>query len=207
MSQAWNKTNVKTEQVGFKEAVNRGVIWHARVCNVTAKLKCKDWWCLIRFKSPHNFFKEKNELLTSQTQIGFRRSTRNSHFHEHRFLLDRCRVSGLRKASCMSRTCVQSPLPPSGGCSHTLPIRVCAAQRGLEFRTGNPFQRHFLERGIIFRTHENSSFVSSYLKLFKDRLLLKIRFNARVNKQTVVLLLHPERSIKNWPISRTGYQF
>ena len=56
-------------------------------------------------------------------------------------------------------------------------------------------------------SNASSSFVSSYLKLFKDRLLLKIRFNARVNKQTVVLLLHPERSIKNWLISRTGYQF
>ena len=56
-------------------------------------------------------------------------------------------------------------------------------------------------------SNASSSFVSSYLKLFKDRLLLKIRFNARVNKQTVVLLLHPERSIKNWPISRMGYQF
>ena len=197
MSQAWNKTNVKTEQVAFKEAVNRGVIWHTRVCNVTAKLKCKDWWCLIRFKSPQNFFKEKNELLTSQTQIGFRRNTRNSHFHEHRFLLDRCRVSGLRKASCMSRTCVQNPLPPpggGGGCSHTLPIRVCAAQRGLEFRTGNPFQRHFLERGIIFRTHESSSFVSSYLKLFKDRLLLKIRFNALTSK--LLYSSHPRTEYK-----------
>ena len=47
------------------------------------------------------------------------------------------------------------------------------------FRTGRyPFQRRFLERGIIFRTHESSSFVSSHLKLFKDRLLLKIGFNA-----------------------------
>ena len=62
-----------------------------------------------------------------------------------------------------------------GGYSHTLPIRVCAAQRGREFRTGYPFHRRFLERGIIFRTHESSSFVSGHLKLFKDRLLLKIR--------------------------------
>ena len=37
-------------------------------------------------------------------------------------------------------------------------------------------------------SNASSSFVSSYLKLFKDRLLLKIRFNARVNKQTVVFL-------------------
>ena len=74
------------------------------------------------------------------------------------------------------------------------------------FRMGYPFQRRFLERGTIFRTHESSSFVSSHLKLFKDRLLLKIRFNALTSK-----LLYScctlEQSIKNWPISRTGYQF
>ena len=66
--------------------------------------------------------------------------------------------------------------------SHTLPIRVCAAQRGRDFEgpdleRGYPFQRCFLERGIIFRTQ-----VSSHLKLFKDRLLLKIRFNALTSK-------------------------
>ena len=73
------------------------------------------------------------------------------------------------------------------------------------FRTGYPFQRRFLERGITFRTQESSSFVSSDLKLFKDRLLLRIRFNALTSK-----LLHScctlERSIKNLPISWTGYQ-
>ena len=74
------------------------------------------------------------------------------------------------------------------------------------FRMGYLFQRRFLERGIIFRMHESSTFVSSHLKVFKDRLLLKIRFNALTSKP-----LHScctlERSIKNWPISRTGYQF
>ena len=50
------------------------------------------------------------------------------------------------------------------------------------FRTGYPFQRRFLERGMIFRTNESSSFVSSHFKLFKDKLLLKIRFNALTNK-------------------------
>ena len=38
------------------------------------------------------------------------------------------------------------------------------------FRTGYTFRRRFLERGIIFRAHESSSFVSSHLKLFKDSL-------------------------------------
>ena len=45
------------------------------------------------------------------------------------------------------------------------------------FRTGYPFQRRFLEGGIIFQMHQSSSFVSSDLKLFKDRLLLKIQAN------------------------------
>ena len=40
----------------------------------------------------------------------------------------------------------------------------------------------FLERGKIFRTHESSSFESSHLKLFQDRLLLKIRFNGLTSK-------------------------
>ena len=41
-----------------------------------------------------------------------------------------------------------------GRYSHTLPIRVCAAQRGRDFETPDlergihSFQRHFLERGI-----------------------------------------------------------
>ena len=35
---------------------------------------------------------------------------------------------------------------------------------------------------MIFRTNESSSFVSSHLKLFKDKLLLKLRFNALTNK-------------------------
>ena len=48
--------------------------------------------------------------------------------------------------------------------------------------TGYPFHRRFLERGIIFRTHESTSFVSSHLKLFKDRLLLKIRFSALTSR-------------------------
>ena len=78
---------------------------------------------------------------------------------------------------------------------HTLPIRVSAAQRGRDFeapdfRTGYPFQRRCLERGIIFRTHESSSFVSSHLKLFNGQIAFKNTVQC-VNKQTAVLLLHP----------------
>ena len=78
-----------------------------------------------------------------------------------------------RRKSCITVLWLTVPTPsPGGGYSHTLRKRVCAAQRGRDFRTGYLFQRRFLERGIIFRTHESSSFVSSHLKLFKDRLLL-----------------------------------
>ena len=73
--------------------------------------------------------------------------------------------------------------PEGGGGGNTihyiLHIRVCAAQRDRDFEApdlerGIHFRGVFVERGIIFRTHESSSFVSSHLKLFKDRLLLKI---------------------------------
>ena len=58
-----------------------------------------------------------------------------------------------------------------GGYSRTLPIRVCAAQQGRDFEApdleqGIHFRGVFLGQGIIFRTHENFSFVSSHLKLF-----------------------------------------
>ena len=79
------------------------------------------------------------------------------------------------------------------------------------FRTGYPFQMRFLERGIIFWTHESSSFVSSHLKLFKDRLLLKIQFSALTSTLlysccTLSFSVQGGR-IKNWPISRTGITF
>ena len=51
------------------------------------------------------------------------------------------------------------------------------------FRTG-----HFLEWGMIFRTHESSTIAGSHLKVFKDRLLLKIRFNALTSKPLYSLL-------------------
>ena len=41
---------------------------------------------------------------------------------------------------------------------------------------------------------------------FKDRLLLKIRFN-KLTSKLLYSCCTLERSIKNWPISRTGYPF
>ena len=63
------------------------------------------------------------------------------------------------------------------------------------FRTGYPFQRRFLERGIIFRTHQSSTFVSSHLKLFQGQIAFKNTAQC-VNKQTVVLLLPPRTEYK-----------
>ena len=78
-------------------------------------------------------------------------------------------------------------IPPGGGGTpihylygHVPPNGVVILK--LLYRTGYPFRRRFLERGIILQTHESSSFVSSHLKLFKDGLLLKIRFNALTSK-------------------------
>ena len=84
--------------------------------------------------------------------------------------------------------CAGIPAGGGGGYSHTLYYYTGMCRpTGLWFwsfwfGTLYPFLRCFLERGIIFRTHESSSFVSSHLKLFKDRLLLKIRFNALTSK-------------------------
>ena len=46
--------------------------------------------------------------------------------------------------------------PGGGGYCHTLPIWVCAAQRGRDFEAPD------LERDIIFRTHESSSTPGDY---------------------------------------------
>ena len=104
-----------------------------------------------------------------------------------------------------SLMCFALPVRTLGGYSHTLPIRVCAAQRGRDFEApdlerGVHFRGVFLERGIIFRKHEISSSVSSHLKLFKDRLLLKILFNALTSK-----LLYPCRTL--YFSVQNGYKF
>ena len=58
----------------------------------------------------------------------------------------------------------------------------------------------------ISNARKVSTFLSSHLKAFKDRLLLKIRFNALTSK-SLYSCCTLERSLKNWPISRTGYEF
>ena len=49
-----------------------------------------------------------------------------------------------RDLSMVINLCEWSPLPGGGGYSHTLPIQVCAAQRGRDFEAPD------LERGIHF---------------------------------------------------------
>ena len=90
-------------------------------------------------------------------------------------------------------------------------------------RTGYPFQRRFLERGIIFRTHESFKLSAatcySYkpVKLVKAKLVIEnllvccvLKSNKQRNNlknralESYAIL---ERGIKNWPISRTGYHF
>ena len=80
------------------------------------------------------------------------------------------------------------------GYSHTLPIRVCAAQRGRDFEAPD------LERGIHFRgAFQNGYNISNARKLqfckqpfeiIQGQIAFKNTVQC-VYKQTVVLLLHP----------------
>ena len=110
-------------------------------------------------------------------------------------------ASNLLGANTM-QICANWGINPRGG-GGVLPY---ITYTGMCCPKGSPFQRRFLERGIIFRTRQSSTFVSSHLKLFKDRLLLKIRLNALTSKP-LYSCCSLEQSIKNWPISRTWYQF
>ena len=49
-------------------------------------------------------------------------------------------------------------------------------------QNGVSISEAFSRTGMIFQTHESSSFVSSHFKLFEDRLLLKKRFNTLTSK-------------------------
>lgn len=75
------------------------------------------------------------------------------------------------------------------GYSHTVPIWLCAAQRGrdigaYDLEWGIHFQRRFLGRGIIFQTHE----------IIQGKIALKIRFNM-FNALTSKLLHHKHKPV------------
>ena len=86
-----------------------------------------------------------------------------------------------------------------GGYSHTLPIRVCAAHWGRDFEAPD------LERGIHFisvsRTGYNISnarklqFCKQPFEIIQGQIAFKNTVQC-VNKQTVVLLLHPRTEYK-----------
>ena len=61
---------------------------------------------------------------------------------------------------------------------------------------GCPFQRRFLERRIIFGTHESSTFVLKQpFEIIQGQIDFKNTVQC-VNKQTVVPLLHPRMEHK-----------
>ena len=133
-----------------------------------------------------------HRLVNSELKRGFRATHVNRNWSS--CILEHCfcpnfRANRFCKSNALSKT-------PGGGGGGVTPIHYLygyVPPNGVViwsswFRKWYPFQRRFLERGIIsiiFRMHESSSFVSSHLKLFKDRSLLKkiIWFNALTSKQ------------------------
>ena len=89
-------------------------------------------------------------------------------------------------------------------------LRVCAAHRGGDFEAPD------LERGIHFidvaRTGYNISnarklqFCKQPFEIIQGQIALKIRFSA-LTSRLLYSCCTLEQSIKNWPISRKGYQF
>jgi len=80
---------------------------------------------------------------------------------------------------------------PGAGYSHTLPIRVCAAQRGRDFEAPD------LGRGIHFRGERTKAplLCKQPFEIIQGQIAFKNTVQ-RVNKQTVVLLLHPRTEYK-----------
>ena len=89
---------------------------------------------------------------------------------------------------------------------------VCAAQQGRDFEapdlelSGVSISEAFSRTGYNISNARKLRFCKQPLKVFKDRLPLKIRFNALTSKP-LYSCCTLERSIKNWPISRTRCQF
>ena len=81
-----------------------------------------------------------------------------------------------------------------GGYSHTLPIRVCAAQRGRDFEAPD------LERGI----KNCGSRLYLLLKIVADYEEAFISCISRTNKE---ISLEKNRAISIYKLSRTGCQF
>ena len=94
----------------------------------------------------------------------------------------------------------------TGGYFHTLPIRVCAAQRGHDFEAPD-LERVFISEAFS-RTHESSSFVSMQpFEIIQGQIAFKNTVQC-VNKQTCCTLVAPcvlACRVGVFSISRMGY--
>ena len=79
-----------------------------------------------------------------------------------------------------------------GGYSHTLPIRVCAAQRGRDFEAlpGVSISEAFPRTGYNVSNARKLQFCKQPFESIQGQIAFKNTVQC-VNKQTVVLLLHP----------------
>ena len=83
---------------------------------------------------------------------------------------------------------------PEGGYSHTLPIRVCAEQRGRDFEApdlerGRSISEAFSRTGYNFSNARKLYFCKQPFEIVQGQIAFKNTVQC-VNKQTVVLLLH-----------------
>ena len=74
-----------------------------------------------------------------------------------------------------------------GGYSHTLLIRVCAAQRGCDFEAPD-LEQGILLRGVFYA--RKLQFCKQPFELIQGQIAFKNMVQC-INKQTVVLLFHP----------------
>ena len=80
-----------------------------------------------------------------------------------------------------------------GGYSHTLPIRVCAAQRGLHFEA--PISEAFPRTGYNTSNARKLQFCKQPFETIQGQITFKNTVQC-INKQTVILLLHPRTEYK-----------
>ena len=79
------------------------------------------------------------------------------------------------------------------GYSHKLPIRVCAAQRGRDF--GVSISEAFSRTGYNISNARKLQFCKKPFEIIQGQIAFKNTVQC-VNKQTVMLLLHPRTEYK-----------
>ena len=80
--------------------------------------------------------------------------------------------------------------PGGGGYSHALPIRVCAAQRGRD-----SISQAFSRTGYNSSNARKLRFCKQRIEIIQGQIAFKNTVQC-VNKQSVVLLLHPRTEYK-----------